>query len=591
MHPPPNHQQDAPLYDSDQPLEFPEDDELQLYFDHSVKYHKKGRWNRRLTYAGGCPQVNRCDNGRPVPLFPELAVSRTRAHLDGELWLSLYPGRMVGHNVIDYDGKMACGHVREGGDLRPVCCPDVPWLLGLKRLMDAFPDRIVCIPSATLGVHLWRRYPLVTTWYVHERIGRELEATGVKAEVFPDPSRPFRRPFGRDYRTITPHGILADWREQLAYYLDDDRQPPDFPTVVRSFVQVVDDEVARARKAPTTFDKTGRPGRIDFRTIAERLTVIEGWLNTGCPDWQEPREEVVEAGVKGDGDRLHDVLPGFSSSVVLSPSGRTPHLRSGEWAKGLEYLAIHGLQEPDSVGPVLYEMASYLYWIELFNLPAGERRRRIVELLKTFVRTKHNGMVDLLSNGHENQVMRQVERAARAVTKDRHAGCLEHFARIRQRRDRGQYAHVINLALLMQGEEQAQVTHIPGFYYSVPLRRDDSPAPEPVETDLLRIAESRRMRRRAGEYPFVRFARRLLNILWANNGHARINRDDLLTLTDSGSHDQLVRYRESLVRAGVLEPFRGSYRVRTAASLYRMTALTRRAYESRYEALTRPRAC
>jgi hypothetical protein len=49
----------------------------------------------------------------------------------------------------------------------------------------------------------------------------------------------------------------------------------------------------------------------------------------------------------------------------------------------------------------------------------------------------------------------------------------------------------------------------------------------------------------------------------------------------------LVRYREVLVTADVLESFRGSYRAGTAASLYRMTGATRRAYEARYESLGR----
>ena len=274
----------------------------------------------------------------------------------------------------------------------------------------------------------------------------------------------------------------------------------------------------------------------------------------------------------------------------LAQTDQSPHLRSGEWAKGLEYLAIHGLQEPDSVGMVLYEMATFLYWVELFDLPAGEREQRIMALLTKFVRSKHNGMVDRLNNGREHEVIRQVDQAVRAVARNRHPGCLEHFARIRQRRDEGRYSHVINLVPLIEAGEQAQEPHIPWFYYSVPLSRDDSPVPEPIEADLLRIAEAQKMRRRNGDYPFVRFSHRLLNVLWANQGHARINREDLLTLTDSGSHDQLVEYRRLLVEASILEPYRGTYRSGTAASLYRMTAATRRAYEARYESLSRPSA-
>ena len=89
------------------------------------------------------------------------------------------------------------------------------------------------------------------------------------------------------------------------------------------------------------------------------------------------------------------------------------------------------------MGTVLYEMATFLYWVELFDLPAEDRMQEIISLLTTFVRTKHNGMVDRLNNGKEHEVIRQVEQAVRAVAKNRYPGCLEHFARIRQRRDRG----------------------------------------------------------------------------------------------------------------------------------------------------------
>ena len=206
------------------------------------------------------------------------------------------------------------------------------------------------------------------------------------------------------------------------------------------------------------------------------------------------------------------------------------------------------------MGTVLYEMATFLYWVELFDLPAKVREQRIVDLLTTFVRTRHNGMIDRLNGGREHEVIRQVEQAVRAVAKDRYPACLEHFARIRQRRDEGRYARIINLTPLIEGEDRARTDHIPGFSYSVVLSRDDSPAPDILEATLVQIARSSKMRRRDGRYPFVHFSRRLLNILWAGKGHARINRDDLLTFTDSGDTHQLVAYRRLLVEAGVLSP-------------------------------------
>ena len=81
-------------------------------------------------------------------------------------------------------------------------------------------------------------------------------------------------------------------------------------------------------------------------------------------------------------------------------------------------------------------------------------------------------MVDRLNSGQEHLVTGQIDRVVRAVARNRYPGCLEHFARIRQRRDEGRYSHVISLIPQVQEGEQAQVLPITlAFSYSVVLSR------------------------------------------------------------------------------------------------------------------------
>jgi hypothetical protein len=58
-----------------------------------------------------------------------------------------------------------------------------------------------------------------------------------------------------------------------------------------------------------------------------------------------------------------------------------------------------------------------------------------------------------------------------------------------------------------------------------------------VETELMRISESQRMRRRGGEYPFVRLVRRLLNAFRASTRRPRRMRRALaMDGTCTGEH-------------------------------------------------------
>jgi hypothetical protein len=59
-----------------------------------------------------------------------------------------------------------------------------------------------------------------------------------------------------------------------------------------------------------------------------------------------------------------------------------------------------------------------------------------------------------------------------------------------------------------------------------------------VRVVLEEIIRDRRLRRRGGEYPFVRFARHLLNALWQEDGAAYISRATLLSFFGSKNPNQ-----------------------------------------------------
>ena len=283
------------MYDSDRPLEFPEDSQLQLYFDHFIKYHKKGRWNRRLTYAGGCPQVNRRDTGRPAALPRAGRLPDPRPPRRRPLAVAL-PGE---------DGRPQRDRLRRQDGLRPRPRGPgpAPHLLPRRAVVrraeaaDGAPSRAASSASprprsaSTCGSDSCSRPPATCT----RRSAGSWKATGVKAEVYPDLSKPFRRPFGRDYKTITPHGILTDWRDQLAYFLDDEQADPGLPDG-RAGLRRGRRRRGRRRRGRRSRRSTGMVALAGSTSGRSRsgLTVVEGWFRAGCPDWQGLRSD--EAG-------------------------------------------------------------------------------------------------------------------------------------------------------------------------------------------------------------------------------------------------------------------------------------------------------
>ena len=96
----------------------------------------------------------------------------------------------------------------------------VEHLQAIKRIYDEFPNRIWCVSSATLGLHIWEKLPMLqdlTTIQVTTKTRLHKIGLG-STEVHPMPGRAFRRPFGQDYYTITDGGLLENWIDQLNFF-------------------------------------------------------------------------------------------------------------------------------------------------------------------------------------------------------------------------------------------------------------------------------------------------------------------------------------------------------------------------------------
>ena len=245
-----------------------------------------------------------------------------------------------------------------------------------------------------------------------------------------------------------------------------------------------------------------------------------------------------------------------------------PETGSRVWCPWIERMAKIGLVEDDSMGRVVYELAKWLLCIELFD--QDDCQELATELLQAYVLNKHNGHVSRLNEGHEAEVLSQVERivaSAGKITQDSE----ELFERIRQGREDGKYWRPIRIVPLLSGTRATigldDVQYNCSTYYSLPIREDGLPAP--IEDKLVQYAKRMRMRRTQGEYPFVRFSRRLLNYLCDRKGSARLSTAFLTTLV-TNVHQQN-DFKVALRGLNLLRDWTGTYRAKSASCLYRLT--------------------
>jgi hypothetical protein len=250
-----------------------------------------------------------------------------------------------------------------------------------------------------------------------------------------------------------------------------------------------------------------------------------------------------------------------------------PSMRHGEWPKWIMHQAMHGLQVSDKLGEVLHELAKWLVWVELY----GEDDEKIVALLDRFVCQRHNGRISRINDGRLAEVRSQVRRAVR-LARDVSLEGKEIMASIRQRRDSGKYAEVYLIEPLLSGrEEVVQMDCIPSTYCFT-LRDDHLPAL--IEAKLSQIAQANKLRKKDGEYPLVRFARRFLNALWDKKGSARIGWEDLMKISQANKPDHQVKYKKLLRAARLIEDYEGKYCRYEAKNLYSLSPMAQEAFEA-----------
>ncbi len=215
----------------------------------------------------------------------------------------------------------------------------------------------------------------------------------------------------------------------------------------------------------------------DCNKFASRIAEVRNWLNDGCP---QPAVEtvVVEA---GSGRTLR--VEAVKKDQPEERTYRQSCLANNEqgWVERIVSLAKHGLCEPNSVGHAACELAKWLVWVELADLPMGERLSQADALLTEWVRLKHNGFSTRWNNGDRDSVISQIARSVESVV-DQDADV---FRRLRDKRQTGLYRTNIEIAPFLLGNEPASRAlsfSSSSFSLITSLCRAelDSPLPSPI---------------------------------------------------------------------------------------------------------------
>ena len=575
-------------------------DEYARYKELFVDFSKKSPYHIKKSYKSGfvAPRQRRRKDG--VMYSPSCYEDLLLRHLDTERWLLTHPdefpidqpdyywiglrfGRKTKLGCIDFDNKQNVIGVYNtcmvGSDpARPLPVLLLDHIQQIKRLYDTFPNRIWCISSATLGLHLWEKLPYLHNHRkVEVRYRPKLRNIGLPTvEVYPSPklsNQVLRRPFGTDYYTITDDGLLSDWVDQLEHF--ENPTTPAFTTIVSSLIELASQEWRRYHRCNGLFlTKTSvNSVKLDDKPHLQRFVYddmaipaaflyevaeINKWVRAGCPESGRTTSFCSGSTCINKPD-AHEPEPG--------PDGQPVCKKKKNWVEKCVTFASEGLPKDDSLFEAISNLARWFYFVEFFDVPSNQRIDETTELLQQFALTKHNGFITTLNNGLVAEVESRVGRIVRGAVATSTNQDL--FFRIREKRRLGKYARNLMLEPVIRGTTS---TSSCTAYTCIIKEIDDTPLPDSIHRRLMEIVTSQKMRRRSGEYPFIRFARRLLNALSKAGGQARIHRDTIYTFLDGKNPNQQHQYKALLASHGLIYPGWDRYVVQgRQSSLYRLT--------------------
>lgn len=559
--------------------------EFHLFWERFIKFWPRPTFHVKRSYMTGfCEKKGK--NGKSLPLFEDLAVEYAERHLchdywgmwksvqsgqhvpSSPIWLALFMPKKTTVDAIDFDAKQyQVGWYGKGWDARPLVHLPLEHFQTLKRLYDAFPGRMWCISSETLGMHAWRVHdrPL-DSMLLHERNKRVLASIGHPAiESHPMQGRCFRRPFGCDYRIITPDGILDSWLDQVQYF-EFDRRTPSFEQICEALIDAMLAQQDNWNRADTKSATSGKPREVPKQV--PHLKEVRDWLAAGCPlspvvtvsvpaaipSYQSETDRMAQEVFlisSGEKPPASSLLPAFSPDNMIinwQPTPSTLPYRNGQWTRALRTWATKGLVEPDSVGTVIHEMAKWLYWVELFQKPDSERKKETCVLLTTFVMAKHNGFVSRLLTGRDSEVKKQVKRcvdsATRLQSKDRELS-LTKFENIRKKLADGKYKYPLRLVPILTGEKvEEKTTSSSSLSTSFMCIRF---APESFPQSIIE-----KIKEKAGRRKLLPFTAKLISFLVEHDGAAFIARGTYNEMLGYKNPTRLTEYLTVLEEAGVI---------------------------------------
>lgn len=451
------------------PLEkvFPE--HFKRYLNLFFKYLPKKPVHVRNYYGGGFACVKRRDKGGvevEQACYPDM-IAR---HLDLERWqhnhsnvrfpdyhwVAMREPRKSSLKAIDYDNKDdVLGYYRTNvGRIvnRPLPILTVEHMQGIKRLHDAFPNHIWCVSSATLGLHIWEKFSRPQFLQAIDARDRPtLARIGIgNTEIHPMIGRAFRRPFGEDYFSITDHGLLEDWREQLDYF-EGETATPSFAAVFTAMRELMAQEWSRYRGS---FE----PGRMRPNSKHSELTRRFFRMNRWMPELVDQVLENLDRWAAGGFDSSWKEstsqikVPSAIRSLAPRSAGIWTCKFHGNWVQRCRDWAIQGLPAEDSMSFVVLHLARWFLHIEFFeDVDCIERTESI---LVEYCKTKSNGFISRLNQGLIHEVIGHVRRIVASANKPLEIKQTKVFEQIRTKRASNTFKCVYYFEELIRGPIQ-----------------------------------------------------------------------------------------------------------------------------------------